>query len=92
MVFRGGATATSKFFLLKYVSSPDGEDKISVVVPQKIAKTSVERHRLKRKIVGAISNVANINGILIAQKALIGANSESLKKDFKLLCEKIKYP
>jgi len=68
----------STFFVVK---NKPGE--IHIVISKKIAKTSVLRHRLKRKVIGAIGPKSKFQGILIAQPALLNATPAELKHDIE---------
>jgi len=78
-MFRGDAkTAHSEFFLLKKRPNSLGFPRFAIIVPKKIAKTAVSRHKNKRKVVSIIEKLGatNIGDYVITFKVNLGSVSE----------------
>lgn len=54
-VFKNGRKSASSHFLITH--STQGSNKIAVVVPKKVEKSSVLRHRIKRRIFGVLDKI-----------------------------------
>lgn len=65
-----------------YKNEPDD---IHIVISKKIAKTSVLRHKLKRKIIGILGPKPRAHGIFIAQPSLLNATPDELKHDIETI-------
>jgi ribonuclease P protein component len=77
-MFSGDAkTAHSEFFLLKKRPNSLGFPRFAIIVPKKIARTAVSRHKNKRMVVSIIEKlgVANPNDYVFTLKANIGTVS-----------------
>lgn len=91
-ILKGGRVVHAPLFIVRYVASAGpGPSRLAAVAPVKIAKTSVERHRIRRRIYEAArthmgSLPAGASVIVFAKpgaaKADIGALRASLGEIF----------
>ena len=68
--------------------------KMAVVVPKKVAKLSVIRHRIKRRVVSLLKKIHNIpdtgNYIIFVQKNILDSENDSIATELNGLFDKIK--
>jgi ribonuclease P protein component len=72
-------TAHSEFFLLKKKANNLGVPRFAIIVPKKIAKTAVSRHKNKRKVISVIEKISpiKISDYVITLKTNFESISES---------------
>ncbi len=92
-LFKEGKTVKNSFFVLKFITSKEGEDgRVFIVVPTKIAKTSVQRHRIKRKFTALIRKVISDRVhcfcMFIVQSPALSASDEELNNSVRSIWQK----
>ncbi len=83
---KSGRRASTGLFSLSYIQNNKG--KIAVIIPKKVAKTSVLRHKHKRRIMAAVLKYANIHP-LPAAHVVLTLRQDIANLDFKDLCAHI---
>ncbi len=74
----------SEFFLLKREENPLSHPRFAILVPKKVGKTSVARHRNKRLVVSLIENAGiktRNDYVLTLKKDLCGVDSALILAD-----------
>lgn len=71
-ILRSGKSVRGTFLFLKYTIHPSGKPRMGVAISQRVAKTSVERNRIKRIIFAQIEQTiksmpVGYNGIIVVQ-------------------------
>ena len=83
----------SPFFIVRVVKS-QGLSRFSVSAPKKVAKTAVERNKIRRRVYSALRHVypkvqSGFHGIFIAKSAVVKSSFTELSSDISSLFVKI---
>jgi len=92
-VFKLGKAARGSFLLVKYVLKGAGAVKVAVMVPMSVAKSSVDRNRIKRTMLEAVrvqigSMQEGCRIVLVAQKGILSEDRDAIAREIVFLIKK----